>query len=837
MSPLYQGSTPVLFGKKALAGAVSLALGVLAATELAAAELVGRAVLPAASFAEGPTSGQQLGAGPINGQAVPFVNKQPIQGFSAVLRNRDGSYWAMADNGFGRLENSADFNLRMYRIRPRFETATSRGDGRIRVLNHIELHDPDRKIPFTITNHFTRRRVLTGADFDLESVQRAPDGTLWFGDEFGPFLLHTDARGKVLEAPIPLPDFGKPGQELRSPQNPFYEEASAVRIMNAVRAHARRHGNDMVPVFSPHHVNLRYAERRNPDGSLVHPASDPNLHYARGTNTPGGLKPAASDIFDVRSIQAAGYPIVTWTISDTPRINELLRVGVNGIISDRPDVLLAAVRSFDANNDGIPGDYLDADGLIDISKFDAQSHRGGRNLRPENTFPAMEVGLDNLMTTLEADIGITKDHTPVLAHAPYIYAHTCRRVDGVEYTQATEVLIKDWTVAQIQSTFICDKVFRGPSQVNDRALSPVAVAFAASRGLIDPYIMPTVNQLFDFVDFYVDYYKNGDGKTHPEARLRWMNAERARLNIETKVNPRSDADVRHGLIHKDRTLSPDLFADILAGTIINRDMQNRVTVQSFDFRTLLRVQSLYPSIRTVYLFGDFPIFAGTGDGTNLQDEHGANTPWLAGMYWPYRDTTLTMPARVRRSGGFEGMAIVPGENKLLPLLEMPLIGDPANLLKIHEFDLTSKQYTGVSYQYLLEPRGTAIGDFIMNGEKHGLIIERDGSQGDLTGFKAVYEIALGAPGQPVVKTQVADLLNIADPNGISLPVEPGTVGLGDPFAFPFVTIESVVRLSRDRIGILNDNNFPFSIGRHVGTRRPDDNEFIILKLDRPLNMD
>ena len=38
-------------------------------------------------------------------------------------------------------------------------------------------------------------------------------GTLWVGEEFGPFLLHTDATGKVLEAPIPLPG-------VESPDNP-----------------------------------------------------------------------------------------------------------------------------------------------------------------------------------------------------------------------------------------------------------------------------------------------------------------------------------------------------------------------------------------------------------------------------------------------------------------------------------------------------------------------------------------------------------------------------------------------------------------------------------------
>jgi glycerophosphoryl diester phosphodiesterase len=124
-----------------------------------------------------------------------------VQGFSAIRDNGDGTFWVMADNGYGAIENSADFNLRVYKIRPLFKTKNG-GSSRIDIEGFIELHDPDNRVPFAITNEFTRRRVLTGADFDIESMQKAKDGILWFGDEFGPFLLHTDAKGKVLEAPI-----------------------------------------------------------------------------------------------------------------------------------------------------------------------------------------------------------------------------------------------------------------------------------------------------------------------------------------------------------------------------------------------------------------------------------------------------------------------------------------------------------------------------------------------------------------------------------------------------------------------------------------------------------
>lgn len=56
----------------------------------------------------------------------------------------------------------------------------------------------------------------------------------------------------------------------------------------------------------------------------------------------------------------------------------------------------------------------------------------------------------------------------------------------------------------------------------------------------------------------------------------------------------------------------------------------------------------------------------------------------------------------------------------------------------------------------------------------------------------------------------------------------------ESFAMPFVTIEDLVVFDRRTIGVLNDNNLPFSVGRHVGSGRPDDNEFAILRLDEPL---
>ena len=108
----------------------------------------------------------------------------------------------------------------------------------------------------------------------------------------------------------------------------------------------------------------------------------------------------------------------------------------------------------------------------------------------------------------------------------------------------------------------------------------------------------------------------------------------AYFNIETKINPRGDIDPQ-GIKFSDRTVDPETFARAVARVIIKNGMLDRADIQSFDFRTPLIVQQKFPQIRTVYLFGDFPVFAdpnvpGFDDGTNLQDEDGENTPMACG---------------------------------------------------------------------------------------------------------------------------------------------------------------------------------------------------------------
>ena len=193
--------------------ACALTAGISQAQTAFPATLAGHAVLPAQSFIEAPaavpadlinagkhTTGRRIEApGSIEGQsagrptgvALPFKG-QPLQGHSGIKRMPDGTFWLLTDNGAGSKANSPDFMLYLNRYQVDF------GKGTFKRLETVFLHDPDKKIPFRIVHEGSKKRYLTGADFDPESFQFA-GGALWIGDEFGPYVLRVDAQGKVLE--------------------------------------------------------------------------------------------------------------------------------------------------------------------------------------------------------------------------------------------------------------------------------------------------------------------------------------------------------------------------------------------------------------------------------------------------------------------------------------------------------------------------------------------------------------------------------------------------------------------------------------------------------------
>ena len=233
--------TPIRTPKLAAVAAALATLCAAGAAQAASATLEGWALMPANTFAEGPTSGQfASGAG---GNSLPLLNKQPVQGFSAVLAGPTaGSFLFMPDNGFGAQGNSGDALLRMYAVTPNFKTASG-GTGTVSAAHYstgaslggftsasyITLSDPNQLLSLKIQADYSRYynsaanplvdasirsgRLLTGADLDIESVRKDKNGNLWFGDEFGPYLVKTNANGEVLRREIGMRGVASPQNE------------------------------------------------------------------------------------------------------------------------------------------------------------------------------------------------------------------------------------------------------------------------------------------------------------------------------------------------------------------------------------------------------------------------------------------------------------------------------------------------------------------------------------------------------------------------------------------------------------------------------------------------
>ncbi len=215
----------------------------------------------------------------------------------------------------------------------------------------------------------------------------------------------------------------------------------------------------------------------------------------------------------------------------------------------------------------------------------------------------------------------------------------------------------------------------------------------------------------------------------------------------------------------------------------------------------------------------------------------------------------TLSFTVRRSRGYEGMAVSPDGKKLYALLEGAMWDAATNdtekingreYLRVLEFDVATEKWTGRHWKYMLEANGLAIGDFNMIDATTALVIERDNGEGtpdkacptvngaiqraencfhDLPKIKRVYKIEMSEAnvGNAVRKIGFIDLLAINDPANLAR--KPKIAG---KLSMPFFTIENVDIVDADHIIVGNDNNLPFSSSREPN--QADDNEFVLLRV-------
>ncbi len=234
-----------------------------------------------------------------------------------------------------------------------------------------------------------------------------------------------------------------------------------------------------------------------------------------------------------------------------------------------------------------------------LPRFDAQAHRGGRGLSPENTLTAFRSAMTLGVTTLETDLAMTRDGVLVLAHDPYLNPALVRAPDGRWLTVKGPAIF----------TLSHDELMKfdiGRLNPDDKYSQNFPLQQPA-----DGERFASLAQLFALV--------KASGKNY-------------RVNLETKITPNAP----------DETVSPERFAGALVDAVRTAGFERQTSIQSFDWRTLLAVKRIAPAIRTVCLSIDSP-----GMSTISKDP-GRASDWHAGL--KLADYGGVMPAMVKAAG-------------------------------------------------------------------------------------------------------------------------------------------------------------------------------------------
>jgi len=222
-------------------------------------------------------------------------------------------------------------------------------------------------------------------------------------------------------------------------------------------------------------------------------------------------------------------------------------------------------------------------------------HRGSRATRPENTIPAFEYAIGHGADVLELDLAVTKDNVLVVSHSPVLNSSFPGERECVGPPLAKDTPIHTLTLQQLQQYDCGAKTL---------PTFPKQVAVPNTH-------IPTFDEVLDLA---------------PRGNFQF--------NVETKIFP----------LHPEMTPSPEVFVQMIDTAVRKHHLEQRVILQSFDFRTLHAMQALDPAIRRSALFGQAKYDKLMG--INEPDKSFANIVKVSGANILSPDASLVTPEEV-----------------------------------------------------------------------------------------------------------------------------------------------------------------------------------------------
>jgi len=231
--------------------------------------------------------------------------------------------------------------------------------------------------------------------------------------------------------------------------------------------------------------------------------------------------------------------------------------------------------------------------------FDVEGHRGARGLAPENTLAAFRLALSLRVTTIETDLAVTRDDVVVISHNPRLNPDITRDATG-GFLAAEGPAIRTLTLAEL-------------ARYDVGRLNPGA-AYAKQM----PQQRPVDGERIPTLDALLELARASD---YP-----------VRLNIETKISPDQPDD----------SPDPETFAARVLERVERAGMLGRVTLQSFDWRTLVAARRLAPTVRTACLTIE------TANTDNVAARDDRPSAWTAGR--DLRQFDGSVPRLVKDAG-------------------------------------------------------------------------------------------------------------------------------------------------------------------------------------------
>lgn len=229
---------------------------------------------------------------------------------------------------------------------------------------------------------------------------------------------------------------------------------------------------------------------------------------------------------------------------------------------------------------------------VNYDVFDLEAHRGGRDVRPENTLYSYAYAIELGATSIECDMQLTKDGQIVMSHNPILNSDITRD-ENSNYIENNKYDIRLMTVDELKKFDV---------GVMDPNCGEYYDLHGKTQFTYDAKL-PTLEELMQLIQSYGD--KN------------------IVLNIETKSYPDpASAGYKNNA-------DPKKFVEVFNNIVKKYDMEDRVVLQSFDWQTLIEMKKLNPNISTSALWQEQPSWG--RDSESLRRYEKKKSPWLGGL--------------------------------------------------------------------------------------------------------------------------------------------------------------------------------------------------------------